>query len=119
MLIHELGHALAGLGDEYYSSSIAYEEFYDLDLEPLQPNLSTLVDSGSKWQDLVHDTVPVPTQSTEVYSEITGVFEGGGYSEKGIYRPGYDCRMKSNDTDKFCGACRRAIERMIYYYCGK
>ena len=26
-----------------------------------------------------------------------GVYEGGGYSAKGIYRPAYDCRMKTNE----------------------
>lgn len=119
VFIHELGHALAGLGDEYYSSSVAYEDFFDLDLEPWQPNLTTLVDFDSKWKDLVHDTIPVPTPSIKKYSEITGVFEGGGYSAKGIYRPGYECRMKSNDTDNFCLTCRLAIEKMIYYYSGK
>ena len=119
VFIHELGHALAGLGDEYYSSSVAYEDFFDLDLEPWQPNLTILVDFDSKWKDLVHDTIPVPTPSIKKYSEITGVFEGGGYSDKGIYRPGYECRMKSNDTDNFCLTCRRAIEKMIYYYSGK
>ena len=119
VLIHELGHALAGLGDEYYSSDVAYEEFYDLDLEPWHPNLTTLVDFELKWKDLIHDSVPVPTPATEEYKGVTGVFEGGGYSAHGIYRPALDCRMKSNNTDRFCEACRQAIEKMIEYYCGR
>jgi hypothetical protein len=119
VLIHELGHALAGLGDEYYSSDVAYEDFYDLELEPWHPNLTTLVDFTSKWMEMVHDSVPVPTPATEAYSGVTGVFEGGGYSAKGIYRPALDCRMKSNNSDGFCEACRQAIEGMIKYYCGK
>ncbi|MFC2116092.1 M64 family metallopeptidase [Bacteroidota bacterium] len=119
VFIHELGHALAGLGDEYYSSFVAYEDFYDLDLEPWQPNLTTLVDFDVKWKDLIHDTVPAPTPSTKGYSEIVGLFEGGGYSATGIYRPGFECRMKSNETDKFCEVCKNTIEKMIYYYCGE
>ena len=26
--VHEFGHSFAGLGDEYYSSSTGYDEFY-------------------------------------------------------------------------------------------
>jgi len=34
VFIHEFGHGFAGLADEYYSSEVAYEEFYTLDVEP-------------------------------------------------------------------------------------
>ena len=37
VFIHELGHGLAGLGDEYYTSDVAYEDFYPLDVEPWSP----------------------------------------------------------------------------------
>jgi hypothetical protein len=46
-----------------------------------------------------------------------GVYEGGGYMAKGIYRPVMDCRMKTNQAAAFCPVCQRAIERMIEYYC--
>lgn len=117
VLVHELGHALAGLGDEYYKASVAYEGFFNTRFEPWQPNLTTLVNFESKWKDLIPDTVPVPTPAEEKYEEVPGVFEGGGYSARGIYRPALNCRMKSNDTDRFCAACSRAIEAMIQYYC--
>ncbi len=119
VLVHELGHLLAGLGDEYYSSSVAYEDFYNINIEPWQPNLTTLVNFESKWKDMVSDTIPVPTPVEEKYKEVTGVFEGGGYLAKGIYRSGYDCRMKSNTADDFCAACTQAITEMVYYYCGQ
>lgn len=116
VLIHEFGHAFAGLADEYYSSGVTYQEFFNLDLEPWQPNITTLVDFGSKWKDMLDGDVPVPTPATEEYRGRTGVFEGAGYSEKGIYRPALDCRMKSNSADGFCEVCRDAITRMIKYY---
>lgn len=31
---HEFGHAFAGLGDEYYTSEVAVEDFYPTDVEP-------------------------------------------------------------------------------------
>jgi len=116
VFVHEFGHVFAGLGDEYYTSNVSYEEFYKLDLEPWQPNLTTLVDFDSKWKGMIDKDTPVPTPAEEKYSGITGVFEGGGYSARGIYRPAMDCRMKSNVADHFCEVCQDAIIRMIEYY---
>jgi len=116
VMVHEFGHGFAGLGDEYYSSSVAYEEFFDLSVEPWEPNLTTLVDFDAKWADLVDSETPVPTPPEEKYKTTTGVFEGGGYMAKGVYRPALDCRMKSNEADGFCEACKRAVIQMIQYY---
>jgi len=119
VFVHELGHSLAGLADEYYTSSTAYESFYDLRLEPWEPNITTLVDFGSKWQDLILDGTPVPTPDKADYARVTGVFEGAGYAEKGIYRPFQDCTMKSASMDNFCPVCLRAIRRMMESYTEK
>ena len=116
VLVHEFGHAFAGLADEYYTSDVAYDEFFKLDLEPWQPNITTLVDFESKWKDLLKKGVPVPTPDTDKFIGKTGVFEGGGYSAKGIYRPAVDCRMKSNAADQFCEVCQDALRRMILYH---
>ncbi len=45
-----------------------------------------------------------------------GVFEGGGYVAKGVYRPRYDCMMKTFNGDTFCPACVEAIQEMIDFY---
>jgi hypothetical protein len=116
VFIHELGHGFAGLADEYYSSSVAYDEFYPLNVEPWEPNITTLVDFGSKWANIIAEGIPVPTPAEEKYREVTGVFEGGGYSAKGIYRPEQECRMKSNSTKGFCTICRNAIIEMLNFY---
>jgi hypothetical protein len=116
LLIHEFGHSFAGLGDEYYTSEVAVESFYDLKTEPWEPNITTLVDFSAKWADLISPSTPVPTPLTPEYSNTTGVFEGGGYQEKGIYRPYTDCTMKSVKYDAFCPVCKRSIERMIKFY---
>jgi hypothetical protein len=116
VFIHEFGHGFAGLADEYYSSTVAYDEFYPLDVEPWEPNITTMVDFGSKWKkDLVKGT-PVPTPSEDKYESVTGVFEGGGYSDKGIFRSEMDCRMKSNGPKGFCTICRKALKEMIEFY---
>lgn len=114
---HEFGHSFAGLGDEYYSSEVAYSEFYNLDYEPWEPNITTLKDFGSKWKDMLDATTPVPTPATPENQELLGVYEGGGYVSKGIYRPMQSCMM--NDLKAFCPVCQRAILRMIDYYCDR
>jgi len=116
VLTHEFGHGFAGLADEYYSSEVAYEEFYPLDVEPWEPNITTKVNFDAKWKNLIAKSVPVPTPNNKRYMGVTGLFEGGGYSATGIYRPSFDCRMKSNQAETFCEVCQDAIEEMILFY---
>ncbi len=113
---HEFGHGFAGLGDEYYTSDVAYNEFYPLDVEPLDPNLTTLVNFDVKWKDMIDNDTPVPTPPIREYKNDVGVYEGGGYVAEGVYRPMQDCSMKSISVDNFCPVCKRAIERMINFY---
>ena len=112
VVIHEFGHAFGGLGDEYFNSKVAYNDYFPLDVEPWNPNLTTLVDFDSKWTSMISDGTPVPTPAEEAYSEVPGVYEGGGYVAKGVYRPMIDCRMHTNDAS-FCPVCSLALKRMI------
>lgn len=117
VFVHEFGHGFAGLGDEYYDSEVAYENYYNLEIEPWEANLTTLVDFSKKWDDMIGDSVPVPTPRETKYSDVTGVYEGGGYMSEGIYSPAMECRMKSNSAGKFCPVCIRAIRNMIDFHC--
>jgi len=112
VVIHEFGHAFGALADEYYNSKVAYNDYFPLDVEPWNPNLTTLVDFDSKWKIMISEGVPVPTPGEESYKETVGVYEGGGYVAKGVYRPMIDCRMHSNNAG-FCPVCSAAIEKMI------
>lgn len=114
---HEFGHSFAGLADEYFSSEVAYNDFYNLEYEPWEPNITTLVNFDAKWKDLLPANTPVPTPLDDAHKDKCGVFEGGGYLSKGIYRPMDHCMMR--DYAPFCPACTRAIHRMIDYYCDK
>ncbi len=112
VFVHEFGHSFAGLADEYFSSEVAYDDnFYNLKMEPWEPNITTLVDFDSKWKDLLPQDTPVPTPLNDAHKDNIGVFEGGGYLAKGIYRPMDHCMMR--DYAPFCPACSRAILRMI------
>ncbi|MDY3451888.1 M64 family metallopeptidase [Riemerella anatipestifer] len=116
VFVHEFGHGFAGLGDEYYNNSGGTTDLYNLKIEPWEPNLTTLVDFGKKWKHKVNKNTPIPTPRTELYKNSIGVFEGGGYTPKGIYSPVQDCRMKSNTPENFCPVCTDALLETILFY---
>lgn len=63
LFLHEFGHSFAGLADEYYTSSVAYNEFYPKGVEPMEPNITALLDPGKlKWRHLISAGVKVPTE---------------------------------------------------------
>ncbi len=113
---HEFGHGFVGLADEYYTSDVAYENFYPLDVEPYEPNITTMVNFESKWKNMVEEGTPIPTPNEERYKNIVGAFEGGGYVAKGVYRPKLDCTMKSTAVNNFCPVCKKALQDMINFY---
>jgi hypothetical protein len=62
LFLHEFGHSFAGLGDEYYTSSVAYNEFYPQGVEPLEPNITALLDPKNlKWKKLASPGSEIPT----------------------------------------------------------
>lgn len=62
LFVHEFGHSFAGLADEYYTSDVGYSDFYKPTLEPVEPNVTALLDPGTiKWKDLVSDGIQIPT----------------------------------------------------------
>lgn len=136
VLVHEFGHGYAGLGDEYFYDD-GFESRYPADTEPWEPNLTTLKDFQSKWADMLSAGTPVPTppskdvpnyrnirteqeqQRLNAATQRIGVFEGGGYQSKGVYRPAQECRMKINEVEHFCPVCTRAILRITDFYTSK
>jgi hypothetical protein len=63
VFVHELGHSFAYLADEYYQSEVSYNDFYPKGIEPLEPNITALLDPAHvKWQDLLSPGIGVPTE---------------------------------------------------------
>ena len=119
VVVHEFGHSFGGLGDEYfYETADNNDEMHSLTHEPWEPNITTLVDFDSKWADMVDKNIEIPTKVTEKRSKnyTVGVYEGGGYRSKGIYRPTDVCRMRNNTAERFCPVCERALERVILHH---
>ena len=106
------------MGDEYYSSSVAYSEFYPPGVEPWEPNVTAILRGPRKvkWKDQLSPGVPLPTPEEDQYAGKVGVFEGAGYAAKGLYRPALDCKMFSKRRLDFCPVCMGAVEQMIRFY---
>ncbi|MBP5395960.1 MAG: peptidase M64 [Bacteroidales bacterium] len=117
--VHELGHGIAGLADEYYTSDVAVQDYYPQGTEPPAPNITSLVNFDAKWRDMLDPEVPVPTPAEKQYEDDLGVFEGAGYCAKGLYRPRKNCTMKDIRYDYFCPVCQRAFQRMFDHCCDK
>lgn len=61
IFVHEFGHHIAGLADEYYTSDVAYLPPAQK-IEPWEPNVTALLDPGTlKWRDLIGAGTPLPT----------------------------------------------------------
>ena len=116
--VHEFGHAFAGLGDEYYTSSVSLSDLYPPGVEPWEPNVTALLGGkqGLKWKAQVQDATPIPTPDDPAYDTFVGAFEGAGYAAKGLYRPARDCKMFSKKDKDFCPVCMRTIEDTIRLY---
>jgi hypothetical protein len=59
VFVHEFGHHFAGLADEYYTSSVAYESPEGRP-EPWETN-ATADPRAAKWKDLITSGTPTPT----------------------------------------------------------
>ena len=115
VVVHEFGHSFAGLADEYAYANEPIP-MYPADIEPWEPNITTLKDFHGKWEQMISKKTPVPTPADKKYADAVGVYEGAGYSLNGVYRPMQDCRMRTNENPTFCPVCQKAINNLIDFY---
>lgn len=116
--VHEFGHSLMGLGDEYVEIGNTVSALYPAGKEPWEPNLTRFVDFNGKWENMIEEGTPIPTtieNGSKPEDWKIGAYEGGGYLEKGIYRGWPECMMKA--LTEFCPVCQKAISRYLDYIC--
>lgn len=118
-VIHELGHAIGDLADEY-------EEFLGTYVggEPTKANITKATNRADvKWHDLILATTAVPTWEKTNCSAfqtppaalngVVGTFEGGNRSYTcGIYRSQSTCMMRDT-SQPFCAACSRRLRQVF------
>jgi len=105
--IHEAGHSFANLGDEYYygTNTVENPQFEGV-------NYTWKTDRNQiPWKDWILDSTPIPTPNS--YTNIIGLFEGAFYQAKGMYRPKYNCKMKSLYVP-FCEVCKEQHVKSIF-----
>lgn len=128
--LHELGHSAYKLADEYEyfrgcTSGETDRNTYT-GSEPSEPNVTTVTDRAKlKWRHLVDAATPVPTttntdctkcdpQANPVGADAIGAFAGAQYFHCGLYRPAYDCLMRTvGPSQRFCKVCQEAIKAEI------
>ena len=118
ILPHELGHSIGGLADEYVDPDLSYGDTHNKSFEPMEPNITSLVDFEKKWQSMLPQGTPVPTPEDpnipRKENGPLGVYEGAGYQAKGLYRPTMHCMMR--DYAPFCPVCEKRMEAVFRLY---
>lgn len=107
--VHELGHGIGLLGDEYQSDDCIVGR-----TASLPPNIT---DDGADppWGVWIEDGTPLPTPSTSEYADVVGAFEGA-YNCDDLYRPARTCLMKNSDGGPFCSVCAEQVARRIFRF---
>lgn len=99
VMLHEVGHAFASLGDEYIIPNQIGTY-----IPEGQPNLDNTNDLNLiKWNHFI---------GLPGYSSV-GAFEGGGYLEFGMWRPELSSIMQGNIGSYFNAPSREAIVKRI------
>jgi uncharacterized membrane protein YgcG len=126
VVLHELGHAAFGLGDEYdYWAGCGTDTDRDTAPvgEPSEPNVTTDT-TAAKWRDLLTPGAPVPTMTNpdctqcdrraNVLLEDTaiGLYEGAQYYHCGRFRPAYTCKMRDS-SQEYCRVCLNALAAVL------
>lgn len=95
VVLHELGHSLVNLADEYIDSAVSN---YITD-EPFEVNATMSTDVPNlKWNYWFDDKNAIPGYSKFNYFETdVGYFQGGRYVTTGIWRPTFTSIMRELD----------------------
>jgi IgA peptidase M64/Big-like domain-containing protein len=92
IMLHEMGHVFAGLGDEYVDKNVT-DAFVFPYREGQFPNVTTETDPARiPWRHWFADPAHIPVAMGE---SGVGRFEGAFYAPHGYYRPKQDSNMRT------------------------
>jgi len=114
--IHELGHTLFNLADEYADAGQSGTP------DPIEINVAAKPDPHSptwgpsepgrlKWAAQITQGLPIPGPPSSPLT-VVGAFEGAKYHPTGIFRPSVDCKMR-NLLAPFCPVCDAYIRAKL------
>jgi hypothetical protein len=121
--IHELGHSIAGLADEYVDETVVDNYPLPSQGDFAEPNVTLLsrVDLSTpermletlKWSHFLEEP-----GAAKKYGK--GYYEGGYYRSKGVLRPAASCIMGSQGgTGGFCFVCNAEMTRSLHRTAGR
>ena len=107
-VLHEIGHFLAKLADEYGGN-------YDgLPKDDEETNVTFQTDlEYIPWRVWVEPDIPLPTPEDQY--EGVGLYEGAKYHDTGTYRPRQTCMMRTIGHP-YCEICKEALVLNLYNY---
>ena len=106
--LHEAGHFIAHLADEYETAYAADSIVAGV------PNITSETEiEAIPWKDWIGPETPLPTPET--ITDSIGLFEGAGYSTADIYRPKHICKMRMLGAP-YCEICEEALIRTLYNF---
>ncbi len=112
--VHELGHGLAGLGDEYIQRSGPFNE----PPESLKDTVNVTAEPNPrlcKWHYWTEEEWPgLFKRLTRPAGRVIANFEGAGWPTK-IFRPEEACIMRCS-CDAFCVVCNETLEANFFRY---
>lgn len=105
--VHEVGHTMGKLGDEYYNSADAC--YYNEPDLPLPVNIDK-VDDGEevKWSEWLDEPLPEGLDD----EQQVGAYDPA-FNCEFLVRPVEDCKMNSS-TEEFCPICAEQMVRRFY-----
>jgi len=74
------------------------------------------INFDKKWKNKLPKKLKFPTAGSSKNKNEIGVYEGAGYTSKGVYRAFQECKMKSNSTNEFCEVCEETVVKVLKYY---
>jgi hypothetical protein len=97
LVLHELGHSLGLLADEYDTDP----QLCDNSVEPAEPNVTQQMSRGTiKWNfgggpptGWIELATEIPTPGAS--PGVVGLYEGARYCTSALFRPTFDSRMRS------------------------
>ena len=114
--IHELGHSLFSLADEYASAGQSSTD------QPIEANVAAKPDPQApawaagegqrlKWAAQLTAGVALPTPAGSGAATV-GAYEGAKYKPHGLFRPSEKCKMRDL-PDPFCAVCVKQIRARL------
>lgn len=108
IIIHELGHTVANLADEYESP---YPGYPMCGADCTEANVTTNATSTVKWSPWILSGTPIPTPGG---TPGVGVFQGGRYVSSGVYRPTSGACLMRSIFPSYCSVCTEQLVKSFH-----